>query len=51
MAMMGCQQVPYHVIDNYIYVQKEGRENTEWQLIWEDHFDGGEIDTYSARWS
>lgn len=33
----------------YIYVQKQGRENKKWKLIWKDDFDGNAID--SSKWS
>jgi len=49
-SAIGCRQVPYTKVDNYIYLQKENRENpTEWQLIWEDHFERAEMDT--TKWT
>jgi beta-glucanase (GH16 family) len=33
----------------YVIVQKEGREAKKWKLVWEDNFDGNEID--STKWS
>ena len=33
----------------YVIVQKEGREAKKWKLVWEDDFDGNEID--STKWS
>ena len=45
----GCntEKQPYKVVDNYIFVQNENRRNdsTEWQLVWEDNFDNGFLDT------
>jgi beta-glucanase (GH16 family) len=37
----------YELKDSYMYVQKEERRNesTEWQLVWEDDFDKGSLDT------
>lgn len=49
-SAIGCRQVPYTKVDNYIYLQKENREDaTEWQLIWEDHFERAEMDT--TQWT
>lgn len=41
----------YKIIDGYIYVQKENRRNesTKWELVWEDNFNKGSLDT--NRWS
>ncbi|WP_316815408.1 glycoside hydrolase family 16 protein [Pedobacter nyackensis] len=33
----------------YIYIQKEGRENKKWKLIWEDDFSGSVLD--NSKWS
>lgn len=33
----------------YVIVQKEGREAKKWKLVWEDDFDGNDID--STKWS
>lgn len=45
----GCnnEKLPYKVADNYIFVQNENRRNdsTEWQLVWEDNFNKGFLDT------
>lgn len=35
--------------NQYIYLQKEGRENKKWKLVWEDDFNGAAID--SSKWS
>ena len=45
----GCKVVPYKKSDSYIYQQKNGRMNKEWVVIWEDHFDGPELDT--TKWT
>ncbi|HUU99451.1 MAG TPA: hypothetical protein VMW32_00675, partial [Bacteroidales bacterium] len=46
-AICSCDKNPYVLKDGYIYVQKEERRNesTQWQLIWEDDFDKGTLDT------
>lgn len=38
---------PYNIENQYMYVQKEDRRNdsTEWEIIWEDNFDSGTLDT------
>ncbi len=45
----GCNQnkLPYKVSENYMFIQIEERRNdsTEWQLVWEDNFNNGELDT------
>jgi beta-glucanase (GH16 family) len=50
-ATSSCERAPYELADNYIYVQKPDRRNdsTEWELVWEDQFDKGILDT--TRWS
>ena len=50
----GCKITPCKIIDSYIYLQKEGREKAgrekeEWQIIWQDNFDGPELDT--SKWT
>ena len=42
---------PYDIIDENMYIQKEERRNdsSEWELVWEDQFDKGELDT--TMWS
>ena len=40
---------PYQLEDDYIYIQKKGRENKSWQVVWEDHFNGPDIDT--LKWT
>lgn len=44
--LLGACKV-YHA--QYINVQKEGRENKTWKLIWEDQFNGPELDT--TKWT
>lgn len=45
----GCnhENQPYKLVDNYMFVQNEDRRNdsTEWQLVWEDKFNQGFLDT------
>ncbi|HNR40690.1 MAG TPA: glycoside hydrolase family 16 protein [Bacteroidales bacterium] len=47
LVIYSCDRKPYILKDGYIYVQKEDRRNesAEWQLVWEDEFDRGELDT------
>ena len=49
----GCRfnNRPFTLSDNYIYVQQEKRRNdsTDWELVWEENFDMGYLDT--LRWS
>jgi len=42
---------PYELVDGYMFIQKEERRNdsTQWELVWEDEFDQGELDT--SHWS
>jgi len=53
-AVCSCEHKPYSydhkpyiLKDGYMYVQKEKRRNasTEWQLVWEDDFNKGILDT------
>jgi beta-glucanase (GH16 family) len=46
-SLLSCEKKPYKLTDGYIYVQNEERRNesTEWQLVWEDDFDKGMLDT------
>ena len=48
-SFLGCKQEPSTIIDSYMYVQNEGREKKDWKIVWEDHFDGTEMDT--AKWT
>lgn len=45
------KQVPYEIQDDYILVQNPERRNdsTEWELVWEEEFDQGALDT--SRWT
>lgn len=47
----SCDNEPYQLTDGYMYIQKEDRRNesTEWQLVWEDDFKEGSLDT--STWS
>ncbi len=46
---MGCTETPSEIIDQYIYLQKDGREKKNWQIIWQDSFNGAELDT--TKWT
>lgn len=46
--MSGCIR-PYEIIDSYMYVQKEGREKSEWKLVWSDDFNSSVLDT--TKWT
>ena len=47
--IFACKQekLHYKIVDNYMFVQNEERRNdsTEWQLVWEDNFNKGFLDT------
>ncbi len=45
--IISCDKRPYNLSENYIYIQNEDRRNdsTEWELVWEDNFDIGKLDT------
>jgi len=49
LILSGCSKMnkPYKIVGDYIFVQKEDRRNdkTEWELVWEDEFDQGILDT------
>ena len=47
MLTASCDKKPYVLTDGYMYIQKEERRNesTEWQLVWEDDFNIGSLDT------
>jgi len=53
LALVSCStnKLPYVITDDNYYVQKEERRNdsTNWELVWEDQFDKGELDT--TKWS
>jgi len=46
-VICSCDNNPFKVEDGYIYVQEKGRRNdtVHWQMIWEDDFDKGTLDT------
>lgn len=45
----SCKTAPSEIIDSYIYIQKEGRQQKDWQIIWQDHFEDSELDT--TKWT
>ena len=45
----ACNVVTYTKDVNNQYLQKKGRENKEWKLVWEDNFDGPVLDT--VKWT
>jgi len=47
--LTGYQEIPYTIIDSYIYLQKEGRDEKTWELVWQDDFDGPDLDT--TKWT
>jgi len=51
--LSNCSKMnqPYEILDGYMFVQKEDRRNeeTEWELVWEDEFDMGTLDT--TQWT
>lgn len=49
MVFTGCETKPYELVDGHNFVQKPGREKKDWQLVWQDDFDGSELDT--SRWT
>lgn len=53
LILTGCStnELPYDMKDGYLFVQKEERRNdsTRWELVWEDQFDKGTLDT--TRWT
>lgn len=48
---IGCSNKPYKLVDGYMYVQKEGRQNMkeDWKLAWKDEFNAGFLDT--TKWT
>jgi beta-glucanase (GH16 family) len=46
-ALCGCNNKPYVLEDDYIYVQKKGRDTMKdsWELVWQDEFNTVELDT------
>lgn len=49
LSVTGCTILPYNLEDSYIYKQRKGRENKSWKVVWEDHFNGPDLDT--AKWT
>ena len=47
--LLSACNAPYRIVDSYIYLQKSDRELKDWQIIWEDNFDGSELDT--SKWT
>lgn len=47
--LSSCKVLDSGKNNHYIHVQKDGRENKKWKLIWEDQFNGNVID--SNKWS
>ncbi|MCU4174223.1 glycoside hydrolase family 16 protein [Carboxylicivirga sp. N1Y90] len=45
----GCTEIPYNIIDSYNYIQKDNREDKDWEIIWQDNFNGTDIDT--TKWT
>ena len=43
--------VPYNLVDDYIYVQKDDRQNVpdKWEIIWQDEFNATSLDT--TKWT
>lgn len=51
LIIIGCDNKPYNLVDGYIYVRKEGRQNLKenWELVWQDEFNTSELDT--SNWT
>lgn len=49
LLLSSCSVSQKLSVKPYVIVQKEGREAKKWKLVWEDDFDGNEID--STKWS
>ena len=47
--LVNCKEVPFDIVDSYIYLQKNGRDKMDWRIIWEDHFDNAKLDT--TKWT
>ncbi len=49
-AMFVCGQSEiYSVVEDYIFVQNKNRTNKKWKVIWQDDFNGPELDT--TKWT
>jgi beta-glucanase (GH16 family) len=47
--LASCKVLPSVVENKYVYIQKKGRVQSKWKLVWEDDFNGAAIDT--SKWS
>ncbi|TKG95772.1 glycoside hydrolase family 16 protein [Puteibacter caeruleilacunae] len=47
LGITSCNNKPYRLEEGYIYVQSKDRQNdaTEWELVWEEKFNQGSLDT------
>lgn len=47
LLLSSCNNRPYNLVDGYIYIQKEGREemSDNWELVWQDEFNSEQLDT------
>ena len=48
-SLQSCKTRTYTLSENYMYVQKPGRESKRWKLVWQDNFDGTTLDT--TKWT
>ncbi|WP_245950973.1 glycoside hydrolase family 16 protein [Chitinophaga dinghuensis] len=48
-AFSACKVTERSGTKNYIYVQKKGRENKQWKLVWQDDFNEKSLDT--SKWT
>jgi beta-glucanase (GH16 family) len=48
-VVAGCETKPYRLVDSYIYVQNEGRDQKHWEIVWQDDFDDDVLDT--TKWT
>jgi beta-glucanase (GH16 family) len=51
LLIASCDHQPYTLKEGYMYIQQEERRNdsTQWQLVWEEDFNTGSLDT--STWS
>lgn len=45
----SCKTQSGTIAENRAYIQKEGRAQKKWKLVWEDNFNGSRID--SSKWT
>ncbi|MFD1771160.1 glycoside hydrolase family 16 protein [Sphingobacterium suaedae] len=45
----GCTVSKRSGTTDYLFIQKEGRQDRRWKLVWQDDFDGPSLDT--TKWS